>query len=739
MRRSPQVAALLLLCSLALSLSASVASLDRLVIGVVYNIFHEEYADDAEFFAQVDHDIPAIKAAGFNHVLLFPMNEWDPATRQRLWKRTDYVVKRIEEAGLKFVPLMLKEEQCAHYFPIWKFRELPERWDLHHRRDGGRNNRENVDFADPRVFPLLEDSFRAVAERYGKSPALSFYNIWNEPHYNSDADHVVVRFRAWLQRKYGTLDALRRSWAEDYTSWEEVTPFLNDDWNSSMPAIDWRLFRNELNGVLLGELATALRRYDPTHPVNANPVGAPLAGMGEFGGYNTDNWQFTRYNDFNGLSYYPDAWERDHKGQPHPLWLHNMNFNVVRCASGDRGYLLTELYTNTKNGLSLDGYLDPATLKRLCWTALANDCKGIIFWKWEPFRRGRQALGRGLSRLDGSLAPRGEAVAEFARQVQVNDALLREAHPVPAQAAMIIDQVGLLKTLDQPNDPRTRTFMHESHAGLFKALNEANIPIDVLRADLGLEAAQLRRYRILFLPFQIVMRSELAALLEAYVREGGCLVADARTATLDELDLAYRRSPGAGLDQVFAAERIDWLAAPKNHAVVPAPAQSLPAFSGRYFREQLRLHPKAQVLSVFPDTGEPALICHSYGQGLAFLSAVPLGASYHESADKGVATLLVELCARAGVKAPARFVPSAEGGAFSLQLHRSTAARLLYILNPSDTPASGLICLPATQTPVTEAQNLLTGESSAIEVMGVESQFRIALPGKGVGVFLLKP
>jgi hypothetical protein len=297
-----------------------------IMLGTVYNVFHSEYATDADFFAQVDQDLEAIHAANIRYLLVFPMSEWDRDTRSLKWTRTDYLVQKMEQLGIKFVPLMLKEEQCGHYFPNWKFEELQEIRSQHHVVGSNRNNREHVDFIHPQVFPVLEAYFKAVIERYGKSPSLAFYNIWNEPHYSHQGTHVVERYRKWLQAKYATLDAINRAWGDDFTSWEQVTPFLADDWDSSMPSIDWVLFRNELNGVILGELRTMLHKYDRTRAINANPVGTTWNNFGDFGSYNTDNWQFTPHEDFAGLSYYPDALERPNREQPFPTWLHNLTF-----------------------------------------------------------------------------------------------------------------------------------------------------------------------------------------------------------------------------------------------------------------------------------------------------------------------------------------------------------------------------------------------------------------------------
>ena len=536
-------------------------------VGAVYNIFHEEFATDEEFFQQVDKDIALMKESNITHVMIFPMNQWDPDTKQLLWTRTDYLVKKIEAEHMKFVPLMLKEEQCSHYFPIWKFREIPGLWEEYNLNNGNKNNRENVDFADPRIYPLVEEYFKAVIERYGKSPALSFYNIWNEPHYNSTAGHVIERFRKWLQAKYGNLSSLRRAWGKEYSEWDQVSPFLTDNWNSSMPQIDWATFRNELNGALLHQLVQTLRKYDTVHPVNANPVGTPWANFNNFGWYNIDNWPIADNDDIDGISYYPDGWEREHNLEPCPFWLHNLTFNTIRSATGKKNYILTELYTNAQNGLTLNGYLGRDFTGELAWTALANDCKGIMYWKWTPFMRGRQSLGRGLTQVDGVLAPRGEAVKDIGAVIKKYGETLFQAHLKKARAAILVDMAGLLKTLEQTTEPSTNKFMFESNAGVFKALYEDNIAVDMVRMDRGLDLQALKQYKIIYLPFQIIMRREIADVLKAFVRQGGWVVADARTATLDELDFAYQTSPGAGLDELFGATRPDWIGQKQNFTI----------------------------------------------------------------------------------------------------------------------------------------------------------------------------
>jgi beta-galactosidase len=730
----------LLLSACIFAAQLSVAQVpNRIIVGTVYNIFHEEYSTDQQFFHQVDKDIASMKAANIDHVMIFPMSQWNPETKQLLWTRTDYLIKKIETAGLKFIPLMLKEEQCSHYFPVWKFKEIKELWENANQRNGNKNNRDNVDFADPTIYPLVEDYFRAVIGRYGKSPALSFYNIWNEPHYSSDADHVIERYRTWLQKKYGSLSKLRISWGEDYTDWNQVSPFLNENWHSSMPQIDWILFRNELNGMLLGELVKTLRKYDTAHPVNANPVGTPFANFGNFGNYNADNWVFTQYNDVNGISYYPDGWEREHNGEQYPFWLHNFAFNTVRCASENKDYILSEVYTNTQNGLALNGYLTKSFVSLLAWTALANNCKGLVYWKWEPFLRGRQSLGRGLCRTNGELAPRGEAVKEFGSIMQQYGAVLSQAQLKKPQVAVLIDVAGLIKTLEQSTEPATTKFMYESIAGVFKSLYEGNITTDILRMDRGIDRETLKSYKIIFLPFQIVIRQEIADVLKDYVKQGGWIVADARTATLNELDFAYRTNPGAGLDTLFGAVRTDWTGQMNYSKVLMNGNQSNSSsvIDGKFFQDQLRITDTVDVLGTFSETGKPAVIKHRSGKGAAILSAVPLGASYFGKPENPVNKLLLSFAKDAGVNPDARFI-SQDESFLDLKVHVAGNNKIVYAINSEDRLKSGVIELPIWNHKFKSVKNILSDQIVRFEENGKVLSIPVTIDKQSVMVFLIE-
>ena len=703
-----------------------------MVIGTVYNYFEEEYATDEDFFKQVDHDIALMKTCNINYVMINPMFQWDVDTKKRKWERTDYLIKKIEGANMKWVPEMFGQ-QTSDYFPAWKFRE--------EGTERGSMGRQDADFANPKIYPLVDEHFKEVIQRYGKSPALGFYNIWNEPHYNSTAPYIAERFREWVKNKYKTLPAVRRSWALEIFSWDDVSPNLRDDWKSSMQQIDLTTFRSELNSVLIGELIQTLRKYDPdpTHLITANPVGTALTMMGEFGGYILDNWAVADKNDVHGISYYPDIWERGNNLEPCPFWYQNLTFNTVRCEAGKKDYILTELFTYTQNGLALNGYLTKDQIKLIAWTALANDSKGMIYWQWRPFNRGLQSLGRGLTQVNGELAYRGEAVKELGNVFKQYGDVLHDAHLKKPQAAILIDYIGLLKTLAQNTERATNKFMYESNAGLFKALYEGGINADILRMDRSLDLKTLQDYKILYLPFQIVMRREMADVLKKYVEAGGCVVADAKTATLDELDFAYKVSPGAGLDQLFGAERLDWVGQKDYYPVTMNKTGNNAAFGfeGKYFKEKLRLHDNAKVLGTFTNTNEPAVIENRVGKGRAILSAVPLGAGYFNKPGNNVNKLLLNFASEAGVTPDARFI-SPDRSFLNLKVHILNDMLVVYVINDEEKPKSGTLEVNIGNRTVKQVKNIFSGNNYSFQKKNETVSIPVKVGKNEVMVFLVQ-
>lgn len=66
----------------------------------------------------------------------------------------------------------------------------------------------------------------ALIERYRDHPALLGYDLWNEMHANECyCKATQEKFRDWLKKKYGTIEALGKAWHRySIGSWENLHP-----------------------------------------------------------------------------------------------------------------------------------------------------------------------------------------------------------------------------------------------------------------------------------------------------------------------------------------------------------------------------------------------------------------------------------------------------------------------------------------------------------------------------------
>ena len=172
--------------------------------------------------------------------LASPMSAW-PSSPGRRWSREegefdwqwlDDAVEALAGAGLKVV-------MCTPTAtpPAWLIRKHPEILPIGPNgqvRNFG--SRKHYDHASPIYREHSRRITRAVAERYGQHPAVEGWQTDNEWGCHSTTRSYggasAVAFREWLERTYGTLDALNQAWgnifwSQEYTAWSQIDPPYN--------------------------------------------------------------------------------------------------------------------------------------------------------------------------------------------------------------------------------------------------------------------------------------------------------------------------------------------------------------------------------------------------------------------------------------------------------------------------------------------------------------------------------
>jgi beta-galactosidase len=161
-----------------------------------------------------------------------------------------------------------------------------------------------------------------------------------------------------------------------------------------------------------------------------------------------------------------------------------------------------------------------------------------------------------------------------------------------------------------------------------------------------------------------------AARLEEFVRRGGVVLAEARTAWNDETGTCGEAVPGLGLEQVFGcrergAEGVsEDVAVPihvtRDHAALPLLKKG-DVLAGARFREELEvLSETAQVVGEF-ENGGPAIVVNRYGQGWAIFIGTMLSLGFFKFHDGNAGRLLKGLARLASLEPPVQVEGVPEG------------------------------------------------------------------------------
>jgi beta-galactosidase len=158
-----------------------------------------------------------------------------------------------------------------------------------------------------------------------------------------------------------------------------------------------------------------------------------------------------------------------------------------------------------------------------------------------------------------------------------------------------------------------RNAIHQAVAGYHRMFFERNLPVEVLSSR---ELAQddLRQYKLIIVPYPLMLTNEEAQILKDYVSGGGHLFVEARPGWVDERGHAEPKIPGFGWDEMLGV-REKQLIPGKEFAVKWGDAQ----FKATRFQEQFEVENKSARPVAFLTDGTPIGWENRYDKGSAIV------------------------------------------------------------------------------------------------------------------------
>lgn len=565
-------------------------------------------------------DLARIKGLGFNTVRTWV--EWSAGERREGaydLANLDLLLRLAHEAGLRVIVQVYVDSA-----PDWVGRKHPDgRFTAQSGVALPSQAAPGFCFDHPGVRSAVLSFFEEVARHASRSPAFHAYDVWSEPAvmnwalpaYLPNAQfcycaHSMARFRGSMRAKHGTLDALNAAWYRTYSDWEQVEPPRFGTILTYADFTDWRVYVGEKIASDLKARAQAVKGVDParlvtSHAPNPSPVFRTLADAMDA----SDDYLMKGAVDYFGTSFYPKLTSPD---RDFPLERRALVMDAARAVTGDGGFYVGELQAGFGvHGVIAGSPVTPNDLELNAWGLLARGAKAVSFYAYYPMSTGYEAGGYGLVNLDGTLTERSRRAGAAARLASDNADLLLASRPAPAEVAIVFNPLVPLLGGEQAYGDRRG--IHRAVAGYHRMFFERNIAVEIPSAR-ELSEESLRRYKLVVVPYPLLLTRAMAAALEAYVRGGGRLFVEARPGWQDERGHAEPVLPGFGWHEMFGVRETEVL--PVKQVTVRWGERS---FVGTGFAERFALVGNDAVPVATFEDGPPAAYERAHGRGRAIL------------------------------------------------------------------------------------------------------------------------
>jgi beta-galactosidase len=699
------------------------------------------------------HDLKQIKSLGFNTVRTWV--EWaacEPVRGEYNFSNLQLLMRLAQEEGLRVFIQMYVDSA-----PDWVAEEFSHA--LFETQSGITITPQSAPGActdNAEVSDAVLNFYTQTAIIASSYPNFYGWDLWSEPHIINWAsiDYVPnvqfcfcpgtkARFIEWLENKYVSLEELNRAWYRSFADWSQVEPPRFSTILSYTDFIDWKTFIYEKLVEDMRFRYEAIRKADPNSIITAHAVGASLFQTPYSGAGATDDFMMPEPLDFYGVSIYPKHRTPD-----------RYNFTTIRASidftrSANRekgGWYAGELQAGQGTiGLNIGSPVDPGDHRIWVWSAVAKGAKGINVYAYYPMSSGYEAGGYGLINLDGTMTERAIQMGQIAAAVDRNQELFLSSTPVKAEVGIVYNPLSqMVGGMRQSGNPRAHT---NSLIGYYKAFADHNVPIDFIHRK-HLEKQEFSQYKLVIVPWPLMITREAAEGLRVFVENGGYVLAEARIGWNDERGYASEIIPGLGLHEVFGvrehvlrSQEDVSLEIVNNAHPATAQMQTGEKLKGSVYAKSvlpLENH-KVEVLGRLED-GTATIVSSRYGKGEAILVGSYLGMSNHPVSEPINEKFFMNLLEWAKVDRP--FITSHDGNTDSqieVRLQNNEHGYVLYVINHGEKVEKVSVDLFTKGNDNFHVRDVLTNEGNRIRAKNNVLKLDASLDAKQIKVWDIRP
>lgn len=571
----------------------------------------------------------------------------------------------------------------------------------------------------------------ATVDHFSGHPALSMWDVWNEPEQSFQARHPDMKtlvcycehcrrgFLRWLEAKYGAIERLNEVWGRCYGSWEQLE--LPRGGGAINDFVDWREFHLD---TMTSEAAWRLemvRERDPEHPCYLHVVPNVISVFNSV----------TCVDDF-AMAERCDVFAATMNGGP---------VLPSQVVSAGRGKVCYNVESHLNYG-SLGTHQRILALPDLLADfvpQIGMGVKGFLFWQYRPEVLGVESPAWGLVQPDGSDRPITQAARTFWSRLAPHAERLMEATPASPEIAIWKSRKNEIFHFAVHRSLESLTASVE---GYIHCLYRHNYAFRIISGRM-LAAGELDGVKLLIMPSCYCVTEEEAAALDRWVRGGGTLLCEAHLAGYNATSGRHSRTvPGCGLAASWALRETNSTSsyhlrleqAQAFEGSVPEDVRkALDAFGtsgGRLFPIRLADGSFAWGVDRYAVLGgegitvegsfdgvEPCIASRTVGDGLVLYSGTNLGEGARQG-DEGLVALLRKCFAHATISPTLAAVASPPGSVHVDALCGQSGPRFLAVQNLDDEARVLTVEAQGTWRGLFSGEEWELRERSEIEVAG---------------------
>jgi len=505
--------------------------------------YYNEYMPGDQV-ARLDKDVALMKAAGLTVVRMgeSTWSLWEPEDGRFEYAWMDRVVDAMGKAGIKVIM-----GTPTYSIPAWMAHQHPEI--LADRIPGGMFGgqpvrstygiRQNMDTDSPAYRFYAERLIRHIVAHYKDNPAVIGWQLDNETSsYEAANPDVFIGFQHYLEKKFGTPEALSKAWflnywGEDLHTWEDLP--RRDGTISTGYKLEWtRWSQMRVTDFLHWQAGLVRECAAPSQFITTDYGGMMKRDVNE--GAVAESLDIVADNIYHGTQDHFDgsfqALQSDFSRS-----LKHTNFLVTETNAQTIGW------TSGSQFPPYDGQM-----REDVYTYLASGANMVEYWHWASIAANQETYWKGV--LSHDLEP-NRAYAEVSRTAHELEKI--GPHLVGLK---IHNDIAILWSRDSANaisfmpygggvPARSWTGEPDGYASLVQQMHHSLYDLNVGCDFVFPDTADFSAYKVLIVPALYVADDALLRRISDYVKNGGHVIMTFKSGFANENSaVRWVRAPG---------------------------------------------------------------------------------------------------------------------------------------------------------------------------------------------------